>query len=145
MESSQCDYYLYVADFGDLIKIGVTHDVKSRLNQVGYSLGRKALRHIDYKFNCIDKAEFIESLMKDEFKLYVVRGERVKTEIFSLSFEVAKESAKRLIEKGEFGIANNPRGAGRKKNTWTSRKMTVPDPIRSEVKAMIEEWIKQNK
>ena len=39
----------------------------------------------------------------------------------------------------------NPRGAGRKKNTWTSRKMTVPDPIRAEVKAMINEWIKENK
>lgn len=37
---------------------------------------------------------------------------------------------------------SNPRGAGRNKNTWTSRKMTVPDPIRAQVKAIIDEWTK---
>lgn len=40
---------------------------------------------------------------------------------------------------------SNPRGAGRCKNTWTSRKMTIPDPIRYKVKKMIDEWIKENK
>jgi len=40
---------------------------------------------------------------------------------------------------------SNPRGAGRNKNTWTSRKMTVPDPIRSEVKELIDNWVKLNK
>ena len=40
---------------------------------------------------------------------------------------------------------SNPRGAGRNKNTWNSRKMTVPDPIRSEVKKLIDSWIKENK
>ena len=40
---------------------------------------------------------------------------------------------------------SNPRGAGRNKNTWTSRKMTVPDPIRSEVKELIDNWVKLSK
>lgn len=34
----------------------------------------------------------------------------------------------------------NPRGAGRKVNTWSSSKMTVPDPLRGKVAAMIEDW-----
>jgi hypothetical protein len=41
--------------------------------------------------------------------------------------------------------AKNPRGAGRKSNTWTSRKMTIPDPVRSEVKEIVDNWIKENK
>lgn len=40
---------------------------------------------------------------------------------------------------------DNPRGAGRKSNTWTSSRMVVPDPIKSEVKKMINDWIKENK
>ena len=145
MESKSCKYYVYIADFGDLIKVGVTHDVDARLKQVSYKLSRKVLAHSFYEFPCIDDAEFIESLLKYEFKDYSASGEAIKTEIFSLSFDFANSIARGFIDKGVFGVAKNPRGAGRNKNTWTSRKMTVPDPIRSEVKELIDSWIKENK
>lgn len=39
----------------------------------------------------------------------------------------------------------NPRGAGRNSNKWTSSRVVVPDPIKAEVKRMINDWIKENK
>lgn len=39
----------------------------------------------------------------------------------------------------------NERGAGRKRNQWTSRQVVVPDPIRDQVKKMIKEWIREQR
>ncbi len=37
-------------------------------------------------------------------------------------------------------MSNNERGAGRKPNPWTSRKVDVPDPIREQVLVIINQW-----
>ena len=39
----------------------------------------------------------------------------------------------------------NPLGAGRNKNTWTSTRRLIPDPIWSEIKVKIEKWKEENK
>ncbi|QGZ13243.1 HNH endonuclease [Vibrio phage NF] len=39
----------------------------------------------------------------------------------------------------------NERGAGRRPNHWSSRQMTIPDPIREHIKGIVNDWIKEQK
>ena len=39
----------------------------------------------------------------------------------------------------------NPRGAGRKPNSWIVRRVSCPEPILDEVKKLIKEWERKNK
>ncbi len=40
---------------------------------------------------------------------------------------------------------NNPRGAGRKPNTWESSRMVIPDPLKDQVSDLVNKWIKEQK
>lgn len=78
--------YVYVFDFGDMVKVGYTGCVQTRLNQIQYEIKTKAIR----KFSVVGDKD-LEQMVHNELKSYRQFGEW-----YSCSFDIAKDAVIRL-------------------------------------------------
>jgi hypothetical protein len=82
--------YVYIFDFGDLIKIGKTYNVKQRRNYFERVSGREILREFS-----IEAEGKYESLMHKELSEHRGRGE-----YFKFSYEEAVSLLQKLVQDG---------------------------------------------
>jgi len=69
-------YYVYMVSDGDFVKIGVTSNIKKRINSIGVGNPRKlTLLDLDRVGSNKDGAYKKEAFMHDKFKQHNVRGE----------------------------------------------------------------------
>lgn len=94
--------YVYVFDFGDMVKIGVSMKPLTRLKQLEKENGTKVVR--TFAINGESMANKIECIAHSQLKMYLLQG----NEYFGCSFATARDTvvnvAERLLGETVIGI-----------------------------------------
>ena len=78
--------YVYVVDFGELVKVGVSSNVTKRISSVSSQLN---LDPISTYTRQSDNAYEVESYVKTRLNQFHIESEVIKTELFNCDFFTA--------------------------------------------------------
>ena len=87
--------YVYIIDFGDMIKIGRSYQPEERIKIIERAIGKKAKQHFISR-TCFSSAE---NRLKRELAAYQIRGE-----FFSYPYKKAVKKAMQIVRLNSYVV-----------------------------------------